>query len=144
MHRFGGNPLVGLSRLVAAAKDGRLAAVAEKHDLTLIVVFGSVVAGADDPNDLDVAVEPADDVDIVDLYADLMDLTGCEAVDVMDLRRAGIVAREAALGRGVPLFETTAGHFAEQHAERPAGSTGVARTDIRRPPRVRLAARGRR
>ncbi|MBA3622295.1 MAG: nucleotidyltransferase domain-containing protein [Euzebyales bacterium] len=114
MNRFSGNPLVGLSRLEAAAEDGRLAALAEKHDLTLIVVFGSVVAGADDPNDLDVAVEPADDVNIVDLYADLIDLTGCEAVDVMDLRRAGVVAREAALGRGVPLFETTAGHFAEQ------------------------------
>lgn len=50
------SPLGAARRLRSAAVDGRLEALAELHDLALVVMFGSASRGEPDARDLDVAV----------------------------------------------------------------------------------------
>ncbi|MEJ5946808.1 hypothetical protein WDZ17_16040 [Pseudokineococcus basanitobsidens] len=104
-----------LTRLRAAAGDGRLAALCGRHDVDLVTAFGSAVRAAPDgappARDLDVAVRfgPARG-DVVAVVVALTDLLAFDAVDVMDLGRAGVVARSRALGPGAePLFEASPG-----------------------------------
>ncbi|MDQ3973981.1 MAG: nucleotidyltransferase domain-containing protein [Actinomycetota bacterium] len=99
-----------------AARDGRLAQVASRHGIGLVVVFGSALDEGRRPLALDLAVGHDGDLDVLALMEDLYRLTGYEAVDVLDLARAGIVGRGEALGYGTPLFERDAGAFAEQQA----------------------------
>lgn len=102
-------PRAALEVLREAAADGRLDAVCATHGVRLLTVFGSAVQPeTDDPEDLDVAVLfSSDDSSAVPAFLDaLMVLTGCSDIDLMDLGRAGPVAREAALTRCDPLFES--------------------------------------
>lgn len=101
-----------LTRLQAAVATGSWAPVAERHRVRLLVLFGSAVNPSTEPADLDLAVD-ADDLDVLALFEDLYALTGFEGIDVLDLRRAGIVARGEALGWGRPLYEDPPGRFAE-------------------------------
>src|SRR5690606_22582659 len=67
------------------------------------------------PGDLDVAVRLREgaETDLIDVTNRLIDLTGTSAVDVLDLARAGVVARARALGPGSePLYEDAAGAVA--------------------------------
>ena len=98
-----------LGVLRQAAEDGRLDALCARHGVRLLTVFGSAIdPSAPEPGDLDVAVLFRDDSpDVVAFLMALVDLTGYEHVDVMDLRRAGPVARAAGLERCEPLFEDT-------------------------------------
>jgi predicted nucleotidyltransferase len=109
-----GDPRAGLEALRAAADGGALAELCRRHGIRLFVVFGSVLDPGRVPRDLDVAVafEPGATPDILGLIDDLAALTGVESVDVLDLGRAGPVARERALVATLPLYESRAGVFA--------------------------------
>lgn len=105
---MGTRPRAALQRLVAAAEDGRLDAVCERHRVRVLTVFGSTVRGAPEPRDLDVAVrfEPTVKGDLLALLDDLAVLTGSDDLDVLVLDRAGPVARERALVGCLPLYES--------------------------------------
>lgn len=102
-----------LARLRAAAADGTLTSVATRHDVQLLVVFGSAVDGSAAPQDLDLAVGHRGELDVLALAEDLYALIGYEGLDLMDLRRAGTVARGESLGHGRLLWESADGLFAE-------------------------------
>lgn len=109
-------PDAALERLREAAATGALDRFCQDRGIGLLVVFGSVVADerVEPPGDLDVAVrfDPPPG-DLIAAVNDLIDLTGFSEVDVMDLGRAGVVARAQALGpESLPLFESRAGGFA--------------------------------
>lgn len=95
---------------------GELDALCERHDLDLLVVHGSVLEPSVEPRDLDVAVwpRPAGAFDLLGFITELATHVGTDAVDVMDLARAGVVARGLALGLGEPLYERTTGLFARR------------------------------
>lgn len=105
-----------LQVLREAADDGRLDSLCAEHGVRLLTVFGSAAdPDVTEPGDLDVAVLMAEDAtDVVRLLDDLMALTGFSDVDLMDLRRAGPVAREAGLTQCVPLFEAEEFLFARE------------------------------
>jgi predicted nucleotidyltransferase len=103
------------ARLQEAVTQGTLAALCHRHDLDLLVVFGSVLDAASDPRDLDVAVRFGsgnDAHDTLKILDDLYRLTGSERIDLMVLGRAGPLARERALTTGEPLFQRRPGDFA--------------------------------
>jgi predicted nucleotidyltransferase len=106
-------PLVALEVLRAAARDGRLAELADRHALTVVTVFGSAVRGGA-PRDLDVAVggRKGRPPDVLALLDDLAVLTSCDVLDLLVLDRAGPVARERALVGCVPLYEDRPGAYA--------------------------------
>lgn len=110
------SPTSALARLREAAEDSRVGELCRRHGVALLVVFGSAVAGHASPKDLDLAFrgEPHAQVDVVALLGDLVDLAGCDELDLMDLARADVVAREQALRRPVVLHESSAGLFARE------------------------------
>jgi predicted nucleotidyltransferase len=88
-------------------------AVCERFEVALMTVFGSAIdTSADEPGDLDIAVQGVSpDVDVLGLTDALVELTGCDAVDVTVLNRAGPVVRAKALC-GVGLYEESSGSLA--------------------------------
>lgn len=106
-------PADAFAALQEAERSGELAHLADRLSLGLIVVFGSVARGEPAPRDLDVAVSsrPGTRLDILDVVNALLDLTGCDDVDVMDLDRADALARQHALVPGEPLYEFEPGRF---------------------------------
>jgi predicted nucleotidyltransferase len=111
---MGLHPRAALARLRAAADDGRLAALCERHGVRLLTVFGSTAREDAAPRDLDVAVglEHGHRADLLALLDDLSELTRTDDVDLLVLDDAGPVARERALVRCVPLYESAAGVYA--------------------------------
>ena len=103
-----------VTRLRAALADGRLTALCERHEVEVLTLHGSVARGEPDPRDVDLAVAfRTDRPDLVGLVVSLVDLLGTDDVDVMDLARAGVIARARGLAHGAePLYEATAGAFA--------------------------------
>lgn len=108
------DPLAGLQRLRTAEESGELAELCLRHSIRLLVAFGSAVREDTQPRDLDIAVdfEQGAAPDTLRLIDDLVRLTGTESIDLMDLRRAGPVAREQALVATLPLHESRPGTFA--------------------------------
>jgi predicted nucleotidyltransferase len=106
-------PAEALDALRAAERSGELGRLADEFGLALIVVFGSADRGEPDARDLDVAVSarPGTRVDPLVVVNALVDLTRFDGVDVMDLDRAGPVARQQALVPGEPLYEGVPGGF---------------------------------
>lgn len=105
----------GLDRLQEAAATGALRRLCEEHAILLVVVFGSAMdQAAESPADLDIAVVPGPSAsDLMTVTNAFIDMTRCSAVDVMDLSRAGVVARARALGPDcLPLYEAERGRFA--------------------------------
>lgn len=100
-----------LQALRELASTGTLATLCRRYGVRLLVVFGSAVQGAEDARDLDVAVLWASDsaADLFGLVGALVRATGFEAIDVMELDRAGPVAVEQALVGTVPLHEAEEG-----------------------------------
>lgn len=92
---------------------GDLGAACRRHGVTLLVAFGSAVRSSGVPRDLDLAAtferEPPDVLGFLDEMSTVADTS---AIDLMDLGRAGPVARERALVGGIPLVEEHAGTFA--------------------------------
>lgn len=105
---MGTDPRTALTRLQAAADDGRLDALCERHALRLVTVFGSAVRPDADPKDLDVAVgfEPGRRGDVLAVLDELSRLTGSDDLDLMVLDDAGPVARERALVGCLALHES--------------------------------------
>ena len=101
-----------LARLRAAADDGRLEAVCERSGAQLVTAFGSAALGAPDARDLDIAVAGVPSAHLVALMADLLALTGTDAVDLLVLDGASPTARRNALVGAIPLYERDAGLFA--------------------------------
>ena len=114
--RMAATPRDALGRLRRLAESGELTDICERHGLDLLVVHGSVLDTDGEPSDLDVAVWPRDrtSYDVLALVEALTQATGCEQVDVLDLSRAGVVARGLALERCEPLYERVAGLFARR------------------------------
>lgn len=108
-------PAQGLDLLRGAAPED-LAALCERHGVDLLVVFGSTTdpEPVHPPADLDVAaLLDTDRGDPASFVAELMAFTSCSAIDLLDLYRAGPVARARALGPGtIPLYERERGMFA--------------------------------
>ena len=92
----------------------RLGEIAGRHrGLQLLVLFGSRARGeatAGSDWDLGYLGEPSLDRD--GLLADLVASAGTEAIDLVDLDRAGGLVRFRAARDAVVLFETGAGTFA--------------------------------
>lgn len=111
---MGTTPAEALRRLREAAEDGRLDVIVRARELTLVTVFGSVV---DDPvhaRDIDIAVAARRGaaLDILAVVNDFLWLTGSDDVDLLDLGRAGPVARQHALTYAELLYESEPGEFA--------------------------------
>lgn len=110
------SPLDAARRLGDAAADGRLETLAEAHGLSLVVMFGSASRGEPDARDLDIAVgsRARTGLDVVTVICALMDLVDSDRVDLLDLDRAGPVARQHTPVPGDPLYEYRPGEFARQ------------------------------
>ncbi|MDQ2882032.1 MAG: nucleotidyltransferase domain-containing protein [Actinomycetota bacterium] len=110
------SPLDAAHRLRSAAVDGRLEDLADLHALSLVVMFGSASRGQPDARDLDIAVgaRARTGLDVLAVICALMDLVDSDRVDLLDLDRAGPVARQHALVPGEPLYEYRSGEFARQ------------------------------
>ncbi|MEE8600495.1 nucleotidyltransferase domain-containing protein [Euzebya tangerina] len=105
-------PREALRRLLDAERSGSLDALAHRHDLNLIVAFGSALREGP-AADLDLAVGHGGTMNVLALLEDLYQLTGSEKIDVLDLNRAGTVPRSEALGPGRLIWERDVGAFAE-------------------------------
>jgi predicted nucleotidyltransferase len=105
-----------MEALRQAAEDGRLEALCARSGVGLLVAFGSAARGEPAPGDLDLAYagHTGGIVDVLGLVGELVDLTETDAIDLLDLDRAGTVAAARALGSCVPLHEVVPGRFAEE------------------------------
>ncbi len=103
-----------LARLRTALSTPAFDDLVERHGIDLLAVFGSVLDPTAQPADLDLAVDHHGQADLTALLEDLYRLTGYERFDLLDLVRAGIVARGVALGDARLLYESETGHFAER------------------------------
>lgn len=113
------SPLEALDELRAMAADGRLDEFCDAHGIDLLVAFGSAVDARTfpEPRDLDLAVGATPRTGPwgwTELTSVLISLLHCDAVDVLDLSRASVLARAEALGDGEPLYERTPGLFARE------------------------------
>lgn len=92
---------------------GQLDEFCAQHGIRLLVVFGSTVHrdAHHPPGDLDVAVRLRADTDVIRVTSALIAQLSCNDVDVLDLDRAGIVARANALAGAVPLYEDEQGAY---------------------------------
>lgn len=110
------NPRAVLNRLRRDARSGRLASLCQETGIQLLVAFGSTT-DSDwplPPRDLDLAVVLTNGSGLLQALDKLTTHLGFERIDLLDLSRAGDVARAQALGRGELLYELTPGTFAEQ------------------------------
>lgn len=111
-------PYDAFRSLSSSAAAGDLAKLCERHGVELLVVHGSVL----DPEPL----RPAQDLDLafryvqgaerdqVALINEILQLARFDAIDLMDLGRAGPVARARALApNSVVLYEADRSIFAE-------------------------------
>lgn len=104
-------PLDALAVLQGAAASGALGRWADGRGVTLVTVFGSAVdpGRVGEPHDLDVAVLRAAQTSLLDVVNDLLAMLRYDGLDVLDLLRAGPVAREQALVYGELLYERPVG-----------------------------------
>jgi len=111
-------PGQALAELEAAAADGRLDAFCARHGIELMVAFGSAAdpARVDHARDLDVAIRFAADAerDLLDALNGLLAWLRLDELDVMDIDRADVIARQRALvAQAHPLYEARRGLWAE-------------------------------
>jgi hypothetical protein len=106
-------PAAALGTLRRMAESGGLDRFCEDHGVQLLVAFGSTTDPllAEHARDLDLAAsfDPDGDGGLVEFINALVDLLHLDDIDVMELDRAGPVAREQALVGTVPLYEKQAG-----------------------------------
>lgn len=108
-----------LERLDAARGSGALAELCRRHEVELLVLFGSAAStspSARAPRDVDLAVAFRHGAErrLLDVIEDLAALIGGDQLDVMDLATAGPVAMQRALTRGVVLYAETPQAFTER------------------------------
>ena len=92
----------------------RLSEIARRHrGLRLLVLFGSRARGeATARSDWDLGYLGGTSLDREGLLADLVAATGTEAIDLVDLDRAGSLVRFRASRDAVVVFEASDGTFA--------------------------------
>lgn len=103
-------------RLQELAQAGELDDLLQRLGVELLTLHGSAVESQPlrPPADLDIAVLHGPHGDLLETIGALVQLLGLDEVDVMDLRRAGPVAKAQALGPVcVPLYESRSGLYAE-------------------------------
>lgn len=113
-------------RLRQSVADGRIAELCRRQGIEMLVLFGSGVSvfatqsqhdqsDQQAPQDVDLAFRQAGRsvVDLLAVAASLYQIMGIERIDLLDLCKAGPVARQRALTRGRKLYETSASLFAE-------------------------------
>jgi predicted nucleotidyltransferase len=101
-------PLADLRRAAAS--------VAERHELDLVILFGSAARGdAPAPHDLDIGVLSAGSrlADMLALTNAFIEQLHIQALDLVDLRTADPVLLIHAAREGVALFEARSSTFAE-------------------------------
>jgi hypothetical protein len=110
------SPQAALDQLRRDARSGGLARLCQEAGIELLVAFGSATdpEWPVPPRDLDLAVALTDGCDLLQALNVLTTHLDSEQIDLMDLGRAGDVARAQALGRGELLYERTPGTFAER------------------------------
>ncbi|OEU86736.1 hypothetical protein DB35_24110 [Streptomyces abyssalis] len=111
------DPRESLRRLAVAAADGELDSLCRAFGAELLVAFGSAVRTGSEPQDLDIAVLFRRDgtrPDLLGFLDGLSTLAQSTVIDLMDLGRAGPVARERALVGGITLVELTPGALARE------------------------------
>lgn len=112
------DPVEALRLLTASAdagEDGELTSLCRAYGVELLVAFGSATRTDTTPRDLDVAVRfSRPRPDLLGFLDALGTLAETMALDLMDLGRAGPVARERALTNGIPLVELVPGMFARE------------------------------
>ncbi|MEJ7705800.1 MAG: hypothetical protein WKF82_00150 [Nocardioidaceae bacterium] len=103
-------------RLCAAAESDDLAELCVPAGAQLLVLFGSANMSDSDPKDVDLAVRFEREAfhDVLGLLDQLYRLTSYEGFDVLDLGRAGPLARERALVGARVLHEARPGLFAKE------------------------------
>lgn len=101
-------------RLLAATGSGELEGLCTRRRIELLVLFGSAAGSAYEAHDVDLALtfEREAPHDLIQVLDDLYALTGYEGYDLLDLGRAGPLARERALVRGRLLYQARPGQFA--------------------------------
>ncbi|WP_433799299.1 hypothetical protein [Actinomycetospora sp. CA-084318] len=134
-------PADAFAALRDAERSGDLARVADDLGLALVVVFGSAERGDPDAHDLDVAVAArrGTRLDLLAVVDTLTAMTGFDDVDVLDLDRAGPVARQQALVPGEPLYESEDGGFVREQLR--ASGERLSTEWLRRSSLERLAGR---
>jgi predicted nucleotidyltransferase len=110
--------LAAVDRLLSAAADGTLDALCERLGVRVLGVFGSAARQHRRP---DPSARPPRDVDIVASFAGpprhlelvdaLVQLTGCDAIDVAVIDGTNPVLRAEAMV-GIPLYERSRGEYA--------------------------------
>ena len=107
-----------MRRLRDAAASGRLDAFCARHGVRLFTVFGSAARGEERARDLDVGIltERGISFDAVAVVADLVELTGTDAVNLAHLSRGRPVLRERALVGSVALYERAPRALADARA----------------------------
>jgi hypothetical protein len=110
------SPPAALSQLRSEASRGVLERLCQDAGIELLVAFGSATRRdwPVPPHDLDLAVVMTGDSNVLGVTDALVTHLAFETIDVMDLDRAGSVARAQALGGGELLYETAPGTFIEQ------------------------------
>lgn len=108
-----------LDRLLAARNSGELAALCERQELELLVLFGSAASREEtsrEPADIDLAIASrgGGSVDLLAVIDDLAQLVGGDHLDVMDLAMADPVAMHRAMTGGEVLYEGEPHAFAEK------------------------------
>lgn len=104
-----------LEAIRAAASTGSLAELCQSHHVELLVLFGSAVTNPS-PRDIDLALAFEADAprDLLATIDALGRTFRTDHLDIMDLDRAGPVARQRALTKGEILFTATPKAFSER------------------------------
>ncbi len=111
------DPRTGFARLVALAESGGLDVTCEHFGVRVMCAFGSAthVSTLSPPEDLDIGVSFIDRVagrrQRIALWTALVDLSGCETIDLVVLDIDDPVLRAEAL-TGFGLYEDTSGALA--------------------------------
>lgn len=101
-------------RLEEVRASGELASLCERHGIELLMHFGSSLSRGE-PRDVDVAVGFAAGAgDLRGVVEALAALIPGDHLDVMDLDRAGAVARQRALVGGRVLYSSSPAAFSER------------------------------
>lgn len=104
----------GLEEMETSAETIRevAAEVGRQIDARLVVLYGSSARGEVAQGDIDLAILPRGELDLVDVTNQLTRRLKTQQVDVVDLRRADPLLLMFVASEGIPLYEAKPGEFA--------------------------------
>ncbi len=104
-------------RMDIQAIQPKIAALARKHKLRLVVLFGSQATGKIHPkSDIDVGYVASPDLNFeasLDAANDLRELLGREDVEFVNMRKISPLLRKIISDEGILLYEDTPGTFVQ-------------------------------